>query len=262
MATIKKKPTKAHKSKKVIKAHQGMAHVPRPKQRPTAPIIAQPTDVLRPTKSVVDTSKSRPTKAINLSNPTTRKNYTDTLTKDLIANNPFNKSTRRPTPSPIKTVYDAPMPTTTTDTRKPMDERARRRRDNAFKSELDEAMRQASKRPRRPRQPTAQPIRQPTPLGQPMRLPKDFGGRKPRPIQPRQQPPLIGTPISFPQRAMSLPRQPNKTKPFSLGPLPENFTMNKGGAVKKKYSEVKTLKQGGYVSRAKYGSVDNLKKKK
>jgi len=54
----------------------------------------------------------------------------------------------------------------------------------------------------------------------------------------------------------------NKTKPFSLGPLPNNFTMNKGGAVKKKYTEVKTLKQGGYVSRAKYGSVDNLKKKK
>ena len=35
---------------------------------------------------------------------------------------------------------------------------------------------------------------------------------------------------------------------------------NKGGAVKKKYSEVKTLKQGGYVSRAKYGSTNNLKK--
>ena len=162
MATIKKKPTKAHKSKKVIKAHQGMAHVPRPKQRPTAPIIAQPTDVLRPTKSVVDTSKSRPTKAINLSNPTTRKNYTDTLTKDLIANNPFNKSTRRSTPSPIKTVYDAPMPTSdapmptrTIDTvRKPMDERARRRRDNALKSEVDEMTRRFNKQqPRRPRRP-------------------------------------------------------------------------------------------------------------
>jgi len=63
-----------------------------------------------------------------------------------------------------------------------------------------------------------------------------------------------------PQNQPTVPR--NKTKPFSLGPLPNNFTMNKGGAVKKKYTEVKTLKQGGYVSRAKYGSVDNLKKKK
>ena len=32
MATINKKPTKAHKDKKVVKAHQGMAHIPR--QRP------------------------------------------------------------------------------------------------------------------------------------------------------------------------------------------------------------------------------------
>ena len=60
------------------------------------------------------------------------------------------------------------------------------------------------------------------------------------------------------------PRQPrvglggSQLSPFKTGLQ----RRNKGGAVKKKYSEVKTLKQGGYVSRAKYGSVDNLNKKK
>ena len=60
------------------------------------------------------------------------------------------------------------------------------------------------------------------------------------------------------------PRQPRvglggiQLSPFKTVPQ----RRNKGGAVKKKYSEVKTLKQGGYVSRAKYGSVDNLNKKK
>ena len=94
MATIKKKPTKAHKSKKVVKAHMGMAHVPRqrpPRQtrppklvnpdqirikqpigsRPlTQPVrIDQPTGRPRPI-----TPKRRPTKGIDLSNPITRKN--------------------------------------------------------------------------------------------------------------------------------------------------------------------------------------------
>ena len=43
MATINKKPTKAHKDKKVIKAHQGMAHVPKPTQGKTrGPIAPRP----------------------------------------------------------------------------------------------------------------------------------------------------------------------------------------------------------------------------
>tara|TARA_X000001382_G_scaffold106399_1_gene81783 strand:+ start:636 stop:1502 length:867 start_codon:yes stop_codon:yes gene_type:complete len=288
MKTVKK-PTKAHKNKKVVKAHQGMAHVPKSNTTSTAPTRAQPTgarlattDVKRPTRSVVDPSKSRPTKAINLSNATTRKNYTDNLVKDLVTKNPFNKPTRRPLTkaekdqgmryaNPTGTLVSMPDPKptrrpTAIDAKEierlirpgpvgePMDERARRRRDNALKSELDEAMRQASKRPRRPRQPTVQPIRQPTPL----RLPKDFGGKKRKPRQPRQQPPLIGTPVSFPQQVMT---RPEVSYPQQFDPRILQLR-NKGGVVKKKYAEVKTLKQGGYVSRAKYGSVDNLKKKK
>jgi hypothetical protein len=254
MAAIKKKPTKAHKSKKVVKAHQGMAHVPR-----------QPT--------------GRPTKAPDLSNATTRKNYTDTLTKNLVANNPFNKPTRRPLTkaekdqgmryaNPTGTLVSMPdskptrRPTTIDTVGKPMDERARRRRDNALKSELDEAVRQANKRPRRPRQPTVQPIRQPTPLGQPMRLPKDFvrlpkdfGGRKPR------QPSMDLGPLRNNFNPLESTALTDRfTKPIDRGPMPNARTQrrNKGGDVKKYATG--GLNKGMTKSRTKYGTVDNKKK--
>jgi len=76
--------------------------------------------------------------------------------------------------------------------------------------------------------------------------------------QPNQ--PRVAMPYVNPAALDSSPL----AKPINRGPMPNARTQrrNKGGAVKKKYSEVKTLKQGGYVSRAKYGSVDNLNKKK
>ena len=312
MKTVKK-PTKAHKNKKVVKAHQGMAHVPKSNTTSTAPTRAQPSGAraindinagqvaalnkfnekrVRPTNSrrvnpnIVSGEIDGRGQPLQLTPYDKKERETGReIARRMDGNKVVQRSkadTKRRAEAEIKRrggrdkLRMERLVAALTGGKRParidpyrgMDERAKRRAMNAAKSEYDETTRQVRKdmgtqrKPVRPRQPTAQPIRQPTPLGQPMRLPKDFGGRKPRPIQPRQQPPLIGTPISFPQRAMSLPRQPNKTKPFSLGPLPENFTMNKGGAVKKKYSEVKTLKQGGYVSRAKYGSVDNLKKKK
>ena len=55
---------------------------------------------------------------------------------------------------------------------------------------------------------------------------------------------------------LSPPNQPRVAMPY-VNPAQRR---NKGGSVKKKYSEVKTLKQGGYISRAKYGSTNNLKK--
>jgi hypothetical protein len=54
----------------------------------------------------------------------------------------------------------------------------------------------------------------------------------------------------------------NKTIAYAQGIYDPRNIMKKGGAVKKKYAQVKTMNNGGYVSRAKYGVVDNLKKKK
>jgi len=118
---------------------------------------------------------------------------------------------------------------------KGMSSRERRRAQNATRSELDETNRQVRKQmgtQRKPRQPRV-----------------GLGGI---------QTPLLGTPISYPQQAM--PR-PEVSYPQYLDPRILQ-KRNKGGVVKKKYAEIKTLKQGGYISRAKYGSVDNLKKKK
>ena len=278
MATIKKKPTKAHKSKKVVKAHQGMAHVPRPKQRPTAPAFAKDavrkaqeqmikrgpiaptttttdtvskptrrptlsgrraaTDVLRPTRSVnpsiVDPSKRRPlTKAekdqgIRYANPT-----------GTLASFPNPKPTRRPTRVPQESmtgsdgsVYPAV---------KPMDERARRRRDNALKSEVDEMTRRFNKQqPRRPRQPTAQPIRQPRPMRQPSMglgpLPNNFN----------------------PLESTALTDRFNKLNQNNLNQNRLQMQRNKGGDIKKYATG--GLNKGMTKSRTKYGTVDNKKK--
>ena len=293
MATIKKKPTKAHKSKKVVKAHQGMAHVPRPKQRPTAPAFAKDavrkaqeqmikrgpiaptttttdtvskptrrptlsgrratTDVLRPTKSVVDPSKRRPlTKAekdqgIRYANPT-----------GTLASFPNPKPTRRPTRVPQESmtgsdgsVYPAV---------KPMDERARRRRDNALKSEVDEMTRRFNRQqPRRPRRPTeragfdttVQPIRQPRPI----RLPNDFGGRKPR----QNSMDLGPLPNNFnPLESTALTDRFNKLNQNNLNQNRLQMQRNKGGDIKKYATG--GLNKGMTKSRTKYGTVDNKKK--
>jgi len=205
------------KNKKVIKAHQGMAHVPKPTQGKTRGPIAPRPQPLR------------------------------TQIEPAVVQQPIKR--RRP-----PRISDGPLDGggRGTITPRKLTSREKRRRDNAFKSQADEMFRQYNKR-RQPRQLTPEQQRV-------------INIRNP------QQPPLIGTPVSFPQR-LSLPRQPRVAMPYTgkitandgvtpYNPATSNFPMNKSGAVKKKYAEIKTLKQGGYVSRAKYGSVDNLNKKK
>jgi len=113
---------------------------------------------------------------------------------------------------------------------KGMSSRERRRAQNAQKSEFDETNRQVRKQMGTQRKP-----------------------RQPRPLGGIQIPGVLAEPQFGDRRTIDY-----------RSPLPNARTQrsNKGGVVKKKYTEIKTLKQGGYVSRAKYGSVDNLKKKK
>lgn len=246
MATIKKKPTKAHKSKKVVKAHMGMAHVPRqrpPRQTrpPTQPVrIDQPTGRPRPI-----TPKRRPLTKAEKDQGMRYANPTGTL-----VSMPDPKPTRRPTRSPIEAVQGVPMP-------KPMDERARRRRDNALKSELDEAARRANRRPRRP---TAQPIRQPR-LAMPYNPAADnFPIGKPNTTVVRGLGPLRNN--FNPQQSTALTdRFTKKMQPYQYSPdfATTNIAFrNKGGDVKK-YA-VGGLNKGMTKSRTKYGIVDNKKK--
>ena len=200
MATIKKKPTKAHKSKKVVKAHQGMAHVPRPKQRPTAPAFAR--DAM---SKAQDKLKTRAPIA-------PRPQPLRTQIEPAVVQQPIKR--RRP-----PRISDGPLDGggRRTITPRKLTSREKRRQGNAFKSQADEMFRQYNKQ------------------------------RKPR--QPRVAMPYTGKITAN-----------DGVTPYN--PATSNFPMNKSGAVKKKYAEIKTLKQGGYVSRAKYGSVDNLNKKK
>jgi len=144
MATIKKKPTKAHKSKKVVKAHMGMAHVPR--QRP--PRQTRPPKLVNPDQiRIKQPTGSRPlTQPVRIDQPTGRPRP--------ITPKRIDQPTGRPRPiTPKRRPIDLGAVISPSLAVKPMDERARRRRDNALKSELDEAVRQANRRPRRPRRP-------------------------------------------------------------------------------------------------------------
>ena len=265
MATVKKKPTKAHKSKKVVKAHQGMAHVPRqPTRRPTLSGRRAATDVVRPTRSVVDPSKSRPTKVVQdkpmpttidtVSKPTRRPLTKAEKDQGMRYANPTGTLVSMPDPKPTR------RPTVIDTVGKPMDERARRRRDNALKSELDEAARRANRRPRRPRplggiQP-AQPIRQPR-LAMPYNPAADnFPIGKPNTTVVRGLGPLRNN-FNLQQSTALTDRF---TKPIDRGPMPNARTQrrNKGGDVKK-YA-VGGLNKGMTKSRTKYGTVDNKKK--
>jgi len=87
--------------------------------------------------------------------------------------------------------------------------------------------------------------------------------RKPRQAAPQ--------PIRQPNLVLDNIKNFNAPKPTKLGGLlgrkpvptnavPVNSFQNKGGAVKKKYGI--EYKKGGYVSRSTYGSVDNLKTKR
>lgn len=315
MKTVKK-PTKAHKNKKVVKAHQGMAHVPKSNTTSTQPtrdlneINARQVDAIkkgraealkrakrvRPTGArLATTDVKRPTEGFMPPPPTAagqRNVFGRSIEREAATQKEVDRrmrgnkvvqrsqaDTRRRTEAEIKrrggkdklnreaitAMLSGKKRPEAIDPYRGMDERARRRAMNAVKSEFDEADRQVRKemgtqrKPVRPRQPTPQPIQKPIPMRQPIkqpvampvnnikqpiRQPKDFEGRKPKQPVPKS---------TYTDRITG-PRQL-----FNVNSLQGR---NKGGAVKKKYAEVKTLKQGGYVSRAKYGSVDNLKKNK
>jgi len=255
MKTVKK-PTKAHKNKKVVKAHQGMAHVPKSNTTSTEPTRAQPTgarlattDVKKPTRSVVDPSKSRPTKVVqDKPMPTTidtvSKSTRRPLTKaekdqGMRYANPTGTLVSMPDPKPTR------RPTTTDTVGKPMDERARRRRDNALKSEVDEMTRRFNKqRPRRPRPlggiQSAQPIRQPRPMRQPS---MGLG------------PNINNFNLS---ESTALTDRFNKLNQNNLNQNRLQMQRSKGGDIKK-YA-IGGLNKGMTKSRTKYGMVDNKKK--
>ena len=158
---------------------------------------------------------------------------------------------------------------------KGMSSRERRRAQNATRSEFDETNRQVRKQmgtQRKPRQElirtAPQPIRKPRPLGG-IQIPDLLGAiGKPTQSIPR---PEVSSPQNQPTVQQTYrPRKNERGTPSLVDQIAATRVAtttppqlrNKGGVVKKKYTEVKALKQGGYVSRAKYGSVDNLKKKK
>jgi len=289
MKTVKK-PTKAHKNKKVVKAHQGMAHVPKktssiipPTQQPTKTrSLPEPSKIQapikqRPTPTISDGGGGRGATTTRKVAPSTsgffpsledyrirRRKPTRAEQREMDTQKEINKRMRdnkvvQRSRADLKGRRDAAIKKRggmnnvmqevldyyrggrkgkrpeRIDPFKGMSSRERRRAQNATRSELDE---------------TNRPVR------------KQMGTQR-KPRQPRVglggiQTPLLGTPISYPQQAM--PR-PEVSYPQYLDPRILQ-KRNKGGVVKKKYAEIKTLKQGGYISRAKYGSVDNLKKKK
>ena len=269
------------KDKKVVKAHQGMAHVPKktssitpPTQQPTktrslsepskiqAPIKQRPTPTISETRKVAPSTsgffpsledyrirRRKPTRAqqkeINTGREIERRMRGNKVVRDNQANIQRRADAELKRRGGARQVFNEQMDyfrggrkgkrPERIDPFKGMSSRERRRAQNATRSELDETNRQVRKQmgtQRKPRQPRV-----------------GLGGI---------QTPLIGTPTSYPQQAMS---RPEVSYPQQLDPRILQ-RRNKGGVVKKKYAEIKTLKQGGYISRAKYGSVDNLKKKK
>jgi len=269
MATINKKPTKAHKSKKVVKAHQGMAHIPR--QRPASPIE----------KKTRARRLDRARRAVNSINERTRGPIAEReINPKSTAYSPkkfnINPSTGqfRGAPRPQAPTIQQPKPVRQPSVIKPMikpvrptpiqsdagggrgqalnirqpytprklTSREKRRRDNFFKSEFDEMRRQANKnrRPRRPR-----------PLGG-IQTPNLLGA--------------IGDQVGYPQQSTALTdrftkQQQELVQAQNKNNLNQNrlqMQRNKGGDVKK-YAEG-GLNKGMTKSRTKYGTVDNKKK--
>ena len=256
MATINKKPTKAHKSKKVVKAHQGMAHIPR--QRP----IGGPSPKRRPTdpQAIPKFARESVGRARDLLKGKTR---------GPIAPRPQAPTIQQPKPvrqpsvikPMIKPVRPTPIQSDAGGGRgqigqigpRKLTSREKRRRDNFFKSEADEMLRQANKnrRPRRPR-----------PLGgvQTPNLLGAIGGTRSIPAF------LSGDQVGYPQQSTALTdrftkQQQELVQAQNKNNLNQNrlqMQRNKGGDVKK-YA-VGGLNKGMTKSRTKYGTVDNKKK--
>ena len=146
MKTVKK-PTKAHKNKKVIKAHEGMAHVPRqspankgmgspknmstndpshPQYRPPAPAFAR--DAMR----IADLIKKKAQDKLRTRGPIApRPQRPRTQIEPAVVQQPIKR--RRP-----PRISDGPLDGggRGTITPRKLTSREKRRRDNAFKSEF------------------------------------------------------------------------------------------------------------------------------
>ncbi len=227
MATINKKPTKAHKDKKVVKAHRGMAHIPRqrpiggpsPKRRPTDP-QAIPKFAREPVGRARDLLKAKTRGPIAPRPQRPRIQRDSPLIEPAVVQQPIK---RRQPPR----ISDGPLDGggRRTITPRKLTSRERRRQGNLLKSEIDEMSRQFSKRRRR-------------------RLPRIATELFPLPNN-------FNPPTALTDRF---------TKPIDRGPMPNARTQrrNKGGDVKK-YA-VGGLNKGMTKSRTKYGTVDNKKK--
>jgi len=240
MATINKKPTKAHKDKKVITAHRGMAHVPRQRINRKRPINTQ-------VASLKDRFEGGQTPAF--ARDAMRKAREKLRTRGPIA----------PRPQPIRTQIEPAVVQQPIKRRRPprisdgsldgggrrtitprkLTSRERRRQGNAFKSQADEMFRQYDKQ-RKPRQLT--PDQQSV---------INFMN----PMNPQQSTALTDR---FTKQIEAQRKAFNEQNKNNLNQSRLQMRRSKGGDIKK-YS-TGGLNNGMTKSRTKYGTVDNKKK--
>jgi hypothetical protein len=236
MATINKKPTKAHKDKNVIKAHRGMAHIPRQRINRQRPINTQ-------VASLKDRFEGGQTPAS--ARDAMRKAREKLRTRGPIAPRPQPLRTQIepavvPIQQPIKRrrpprISDGPLDGggRRTITPRKLTSREKRRRDNAFKSQADEMFRRYNKR----RQSRPQQVRGLGPL------PNNF-------INPQQSTALTDR---FTKQIEAQRKAFNEQNQNRL-----QMRRSKGGDIKKYATG--GLNNGMTKSRTKYGTVDNKKK--
>jgi len=245
MATINKKPTKAHKDKKVIKAHQGMAHVPRQNSE-----IDRLIGRVRPspprTRGPIAPRPQRP--RIQRDSP---------LIEPAVVQQPIKR--RRP-----PRISDGPLDGggRGTITPRKLTSREKRRQGNRFKSQADEMFRQFNKQRKqiKPRQPrVAMPYVNPAA--------DDFGIGRPNVVQPYKPNPFVDNVVNVSPRFNSSTALTDRfTKQIEAQRKAFNeqnqnrlqMRRSKGGDIKKYATG--GLNNGMTKSRTKYGTVDNKKK--
>ena len=253
MKTVKK-PTKAHKGKKVIKAHEGMAHVPKPSAskakgtagatpRPKRRMIGLPQQFRGTTsKRQAELSNLRLDRAPNIEQVRAMFGTSNLSPQELKIIQETKKATRnvKPTsftPKQIKAQKDAYERQ-----RKGLPPARDPRVDNRTPRRLSAPVPKAPAPVRgAPAMQEPKVITQPKPAVRPPKIMDGDGGRGGRPVF---ELPNMGRGKNIrrpkPQvRSAQAPRTPIVGKPITG-----------------------TMQQGGYVSRAKYGIVDNLNKNK
>jgi len=268
MATINKKPTKAHKDKKVITAHRGMAHVPRQRINRKRPINTQ-------VASLKDRFEGGQTPAF--ARDAMRKAREKLRTRGPIA----------PRPQPIRTQIEPAVVQQPIKRRRPprisdgsldgggrrtitprkLTSRERRRQGNAFKSQADEMFRQYDKQRKqiKPRQPrVAMPYVNPAADNFPIGRPNVVQPYKPNPfvdnvvnVSPRFNSSTALT-DRFTKQIEAQRKAFNEQNKNNLNQSRLQMRRSKGGDIKKYATG--GLNNGMTKSRTKYGTVDNKKK--